>query len=133
MSTNFLKNIFKKDPKITDPVNKVKSSNVSEMKKCFDNDDFVKSAIILKTLLEVYGIKKNKTHRYKGREFVYFILSNKHKDLKNIGYTHWQNINKIIQKKQNQSYPYYKKSMKNAIAFYTKEIRSINSLNVYIQ
>ncbi len=132
MSANFLKKIFKKDSKTTEPTKKVKSSNVIEMKKCYDNDDFVGSAIILKTLLEVYGIKKRKTHHYKGREFVYFILSNKHKDLKNLGYAHWQNINKIIQKKQKQSFPYHKKNMKNAIDFYTKEIKSINSLNVYI-
>ncbi len=132
MNAKFLKKIFNKDLKNKDSVKKVKSSNVREMRKCFNNDEIAKSAIILKNLLEVYGMKKKKNHHYKGREFIFFILSNKHKDLKTTGYTHWKNVNKIIQKSQNQSYPYHKKNLENAINFYTKEIKSINSLNVYI-
>ena len=70
--------------------------NVTLMEKKFEADDLVGSAIILKHLLEIFGEQKKQNHRLKGREFIQFILSSKHKDLKAIGYTHWENINKII-------------------------------------
>ncbi len=132
MNTNFLKNIFKKKTEIVETSKIVNRANTDEMEKSYNNDDFVHSALILKILLEVYGERKKKNHRQKGREFIQFILSNKHKDLKTIGYTHWQNINKIIQTKHTKVYPYHKKNLRNAIDFFTKEVRSINSINVNI-
>jgi hypothetical protein len=132
MNTNFLKNIFKKKTEIVETSKKVNRANTDEMEKSYNNDDFVHSALILKILLEVYGERKKKNHRQKGREFIQFILSNKHKDLKTIGYTHWQNINKIIQTKHTKVYPYHKKNLRNAIDFFTKEVKSINSINVDI-
>jgi MinD-like ATPase involved in chromosome partitioning or flagellar assembly len=132
MNTNFLKNIFKKKTEIVETSKIVNRANTDEMEKSYNNDDFVHSALILKILLEVYGERKKKNHRQKGREFIQFILSNKHKDLKTIGYTHWQNINKIIQTKHTKVYPYHKNNLRNAIDFFTKEVRSINSINVNI-
>jgi len=130
MNTNLLKNIFKKKSKNTETSTKARRANTDEMEKSYNNEDFVHSAMILKTLLEVYGERKKKNHRRKGREFISFILSNKHKDLKTIGYTHWQNLTKIVQIKNTKVYPYHKKNLRNAIDFYRKEIKSINSINV---
>jgi len=130
MNTNFIKNIFKKKEKVAETSKKVKRANTDEMEKSYNNDDFVHSAVILKALLEVYGERKKKNHRQKGREFISFILSNKHKDLKTIGYAHWQNINKIISTNHSKVYPYHKKNLRNAIDFFTKEIKSINTINV---
>ena len=53
--------------------------SVSTMEKKYEEEDLVGAAKDLKILLEKYGKGKKKNHRYKGREFIYFILSNKHK------------------------------------------------------
>jgi hypothetical protein len=111
----------------------LKRVNVSIMKARFDAGDLVGAAVILRNLLEIYGEKKKKNHRQKGREFIYFILSHKHKDLKNIGYTHWQNINKIIHLNQTQVYPYHKQNLEKAMAFFTAEIKGINAIDVEIK
>lgn len=63
---------------------------------------------------------------------MYFVLSNKHKNLKNVGHTHWVNINKIIQSRKQAVYPYHKQNLRNAIDFFKKEIKSLNTLKVYI-
>ena len=106
--------------------------NVTIMEKHYEADDFVGSSIILKHLLEIYGTKKKMNHRLKGRVFVHFILSNKHKNLKTIGYTHWQNINKIIHLNHAKTYPYHKNNLRKAMDFYKKELKSINSIDVEI-
>jgi hypothetical protein len=106
--------------------------NVSEMEKCYKEDDLVKSSIILKHLLEIYGEQKRKNNRFKGREFVHFILSSKHKELKNLGYTHWQNINKIIHLNQTTPYPYHKNNLRKAIDFFEKELKGIKAINMVI-
>jgi hypothetical protein len=103
---------------------------VDIMEAKFENEDLVGTAKDLKLLLEVYAIRKKKNHRYKGRTFIYFILGNKHKDLKNIGYKHWQNITQIIQLNHKKVYPYHKKNLRNAMDFFEKEIRGISQIDV---
>lgn len=106
--------------------------SIDSMEYKFENDDLVGAAKDLKLLLEFYGHKKKKTHRYKGRAFIYFILSNKHKNLKNSGYIHWQNINNIIQLNHKKVYPYHQKNLREAIDFFRKEVKNINSLSINI-
>lgn len=104
--------------------------SVDSMERKFSEDDLVGAAKDLKLLLEFYGHKKKKNHRYKGRTFIHFILSNKHKNLKNSGYIHWQNINNIIQLNQNKVYPYHQKNLRNAMDFFEKEVKNINTLSI---
>lgn len=103
---------------------------VDIMEAKFEKDDLVGAAKDLKLLLEIYGIRKKKNHRYKGRSFIYFILSNKHKDLKNIGYKHWQNLTQIIVLNHKKVYPYHKNNLRNAMDFFEKEIRGISQIDV---
>jgi hypothetical protein len=102
------------------------------MEKRYEEDDLVEAAYILQNLLEIYGTQKRKNHRLKGREFIHFILSSKHKDLKNVGYTHWQNINKIIHLNQEKPYPYHKQNLRKAMDFFEKELKSINAIDMVI-
>jgi len=106
--------------------------NVTLMEKKYEADDLVGSAIILKHLLEIFGEQKKQNHRQKGREFIHFILSNKHKDLKTVGYTHWQNINKIIHLNQTKPYPYHKENLRKAIDFFKKELKGLNAIDMEI-
>jgi len=104
------------------------SINSMEMK--YDNGDFMEAAKELKSLLEIYGRRKRKNHRYKGREFIYFILSNKHKDLKTIGYTHWQNLTQFIKLNQVKVYPYHQKNLREAMTFFEKEIKGLSEIKI---
>lgn len=106
--------------------------NVTMMEKKYEADDLVGSAIILKHILEIFGEQKKQNNKLKGREFIHFILSSKHKDLKNIGYTHWQNINKIIHLNQSKPYPYHKQNLRKAIDFFKKELKGINAIDMEI-
>ena len=125
------KDIFKKkepNPKNVDRL--LKRTSVPAMEKKYEIDDLVGSAKDLKNLLEINGRRKKHNHRYKGRIFISFILSNKHKDLKNKGYTHWKNINQIIQLNHTKVYPYHKKNLREAMDFFEKEIKGIYEINV---
>ncbi|MBN2604964.1 MAG: hypothetical protein JXR62_03985 [Bacilli bacterium] len=126
-----LKNLFKGKPKVSKEG--LRTVNVREMEKLYEADDFAAAAQMLIDLLEIYGVRKKKNHRLKGREFIHFILSHKHKDLKNIGYTHWQNLNKILHVNHDKVYPYHKENLRNAMDFFRKEITSINSLDIVIE
>lgn len=106
--------------------------NVTMMEKKYEEDDLVGSAIILKHILEIFGEQKKQNHRLKGREFIHFILSSKHKDLKTIGYTHWQNINKIIHLNQSKPYPYHKQNLRKAMDFFEKELKGLNAIDMEI-
>lgn len=120
-----IKNLFKKD--IKDNLDLI---SVDSIKSKFEHEDYMGAAKDLKILLEKYGRRKRKNHRYKGREFVYFILSNKHKDLKNVGYTHWENINQFIRLNQEKVYPYHKNNLQSAIDFFLKEIKGLYEIKV---
>lgn len=104
--------------------------SVGAMDARFQMGDLIGAANVLRNLLELYGERKKKNHRQKGRKFIEFILSSKHQDLKNTGYKHWQNINKIIHLNQPKIYPYHQKNLESAIAFFKKEIKGIHQINV---
>ncbi len=106
--------------------------NVALMENRFKAEELVSCAVSLKHLLEIYGIQKKRNHRLKGREFVHFILSSKHKDLKNIGYIHWQNINKVIHLNQSKAYPYHKKNLRKAMDFFKKELKGISAIDMEV-
>ncbi len=127
---NTIKEWFqKKNDKSKELLEDTKRVSVPIMEKRFEAEDLVGAAKDLRNLLEIYGRSKKKSHRYKGREFIYFILSNKHKDLKNIGYTHWQNINQIIQLNHKKVYPYHKNNLRKAMTFFETEIKGINAID----
>ncbi len=127
------KKVFKGNTKKTEEAKEgSRKINVPLMEKKYEEDDLVEAAFILQNLLEIYGTQKRKNHRLKGREFIHFILSSKHKDLKNIGYTHWENINKIIHLNQEKPYPYHKQNLRKAMDFFEKELRSINAIDMVI-
>jgi hypothetical protein len=100
------------------------------MEEKFQNEDYMGAAYELKSLLERYGRRKRKNHRYKGREFIYFILSNKHKDLKNTGYSHWENLKNFIKLNQTKVYPYHKTNLRNAMDFFEKEIKGLREIKI---
>ncbi len=102
------------------------------MEKMYEDDDLVNASILLRHLLEIYGTQKKKNNRLKGREFIHFVLRSKHKDLKSNGYTHWQNINKIIHLNQPKPYPYHKKNLREAMDFYEKELKGIKAIDMII-
>ncbi len=101
------------------------------MEEKYQNEDYMGAAYELKSLLERYGRRKRKNHRYKGREFIYFILSNKHKDLKNTGYSHWENLNNFIKLNQTKVYPYHKTNLRNAMDFFEKEIKGLREIKIF--
>lgn len=101
--------------------------SVDTMEAKYEADDLVGASKDLKHLLEYYGQRKKSNHRYKGRNFIHFILSNKHKNLKNTGYEHWQNINQIIQLNHKKVYPYHKSNLRKAMDFFKSEVKTINS------
>ncbi|MBI9010117.1 MAG: hypothetical protein JEZ05_08795 [Tenericutes bacterium] len=125
---NWVKNITERTPKVEDP----SRVTVDIMEAKFEKDDLVGAAKDLKNLLEAYGFRKKKNHRYKGRTFIHFILSNKHKDLKTTGYKHWQNLNQIIILNQTKVYPYHKQNLRKAMDFFEKEIRSITQIDILV-
>jgi hypothetical protein len=104
--------------------------SVDSIQRKYEEEDYQGAARDLKTLLETYGRRKRKNHRYKGREFIYFILSNKHKDLKNTGYNHWENLNHFFKSTQNKVYPYHQKNLKKAIDFFTGEIKGLYEIKL---
>ncbi len=128
-----MKNWFKKKEKTEKDLDiESRRVSVAHMESRFAEEDLVGAAKILKNLLEVYAYRKRKNHRTKGREFIHFILSNKHKDLKNTGYTHWQNFTQIILLNHKKAYPYHKKNLREAMDFFEKEIRGLNTIDVII-
>lgn len=129
-----IKNVFKgKDKVERTPQEGLHVINVRELERLYEADNLTAAAAMLIDLLEVYGNRKKKNNRLKGREFIHMILSHKHKDLKNVGYTNWLNLTKIAHLTHNKSYPYYKENLRNAIDFFRKEISSINQLDVEIE
>jgi hypothetical protein len=104
--------------------------SVTSMEIKYKNEDFMGAAKDLKILLEAYGRRKRKNHKYKGREFIHFILSNKHKDLKNIGYTHWQNLDQFMKLNQTKVYPYHKNNLREAMTFFEKEIKGLYDIKI---
>lgn len=111
----------------------LKQMSVPAMEARYKVGDVVGAALVLRSLLEAYGQGKKKNHRLKGREFIHFILSNKHKDLKNLGYTHWKNINKVIHLNQTTVYPYHQQNVRKAMDFFTKEIKGIRSIDYTVE
>lgn len=134
------KNVFDSFKKVFNgkPKHKVEAAegtlrvNVTAMEKCYEEEDLVGCSVILKHLLEIYGEQKKQNNRLKGREFISFILSNKHKDLKAIGYTHWQHMNKIIHLNQSKPYPYHKQNLRKAMDFFEKELKGIHVIDMEI-
>jgi len=114
-------------------VDNVQRVSMSIIEQAYDSEKFVDAAIMLKVLIEYYGEHKKNNHRYKGREFMFFIMSNKHKDLKNVGYSHWVNLGKLIQSKNKAVYPYHKQNLRNAIDFFKKEIKSLSNMKTIIR
>lgn len=123
---------LKKQEKPSESDHNVKKVSMTDLEHAYEEDQFVEAASMLHTLLEYYGERKKKNHKFHGREFIHFILSNKHKDLKNVGYTHWVNINKIILHKSKAVYPYHKENLRKAIDFFKKEIKSLNTMKTYV-
>ena len=124
---NKIKNLFKKSNRVKETPDYI---SVTSMNMKFEKEDLMGAAKDLKNLLEAYGRRKRKNHRYKGREFIYFILSNKHKDLKNTGYTHWQNLNQFIKLNHTTVYPYHKENLRKAITFFEKEIKGLSEIKL---
>jgi len=126
-----IKNMFQKKASIQE--NSIQHTiSLSEIQKKYDADDLINAAKDLKMLLDFYGKRKSRKHKFKGREFIDFILGSKHKELKNTGFMHWQNVTQIIQSNQTKAYPYNKKKLKDAIDFFSKEIRDLNIISVQI-
>jgi hypothetical protein len=124
---NFTKSIFTKSIDTEEIYNYI---SVPSMEAKYDEGDYMQAAKDLKLLLERYGKLKKKNHRRRGREFIHFILSNKHKDLKNAGYTHWENVEKFIKLNQIKVYEYHKKNLRNAMDFFEKEVKSLNEIKI---
>ncbi len=126
-----IKALFSKKEKQT-PVAEAFGNTLSvmAMESKYEVDDLVGAAKDLKDLLEYYGRRKKQNHRYKGRMFIHFLLSHKHKNLKNTGYVHWQNINQIIQLNQKKVYPYHKNNLRKAMDFFEKEVKGISEINI---
>ena len=122
-----IKNIFKRPKKTADTRNYI---SITSMEKKYAEENFVGAAKDLKNLLEAYGRRKRKNHRYKGREFIHFILSNRHKELKTAGYTHWQNINEFIKLNHQKVYPYHQNNLRKAMTFFEKEIKGLADIKI---
>ena len=125
-----IKNFFKGKPK-SDRIKETPNHiSILTMEKKFEDEDYIGAAKELKSLLEAFGRRKRKNHRYKGREFIYFILSNKHKDLKNTGYDHWQNLNHFIKLNHTKVYPFHKNNLRKAMTFFEKEIKGLSDIKI---
>lgn len=125
-----IKGLFQKDPSNQRKDVDLSLVTIYSMEYKYENDDLVGAAKDLKLLLEAFGRSKKKNHRYKGRTFIHFILSNKHKNLKNTGYIHWENLNQIIILNHKKVYPYHKSNLRKAMDFFMKEVKSINSFRI---
>ena len=125
-----LKNIFKTENKASDDQEDYQIVSLLTMEENYENGNYMEAAHNLKDLLERYGRRKKKNHRYKGRNFIYFILSSKHKDLKNTGYNHWQNLMKFMELNKSKVYPYHKKNLRKAMDFFEKEIKSLKEIKI---
>jgi hypothetical protein len=125
-----IKDIFKSKKEDKEPLNVI---SLMSMETKFENEDLTGAAKDLKNLLEAYGRRKRKNHRLKGREFIYFILSHKHKELKNVGYTHWQNINDYIKLNHTKIYPYHKENIRKAMTFFEKEIKGLRDIKIIVK
>ncbi|MGD9964417.1 MAG: hypothetical protein AB7E16_02875 [Candidatus Izemoplasmatales bacterium] len=112
---------------------KVDIISLVSMEEKYQAEDYMGAAKDLKAILERYGRRKRKNHRYKGREFIYFILSNKHKDLKNTGYIHWENLNNFFKLNKTKVYPYHKQNLRNAMDFFEKEIKGLREIKIIAQ
>ena len=104
--------------------------SITSMEIKYENEDYIGAARELKTLLEAYGRRKSKNHRYKGRVFISFILSNKHQDLKNVGYTHYENLIDFIKLNHVKVYPYHKNNLRNAMTFFEKEVKGLYDIKI---
>ena len=137
MASNFfekLKNVFQSKQTVDlDNEDEQKRISMPTMEARYEAGDIVGAAYVLRELLEAYGQGKKKNHRQKGREFIHFILSNKHKDLKNLGYTHWKNINKVIHLNQTKVYPYHQQNVRKAMDFFEKEIKGIRTIDFTVE
>jgi len=126
-----IKNLFKKSEKKTSEISgKPIFLSVGSIEEKYASGDYLGAARDLKSLLETYGRRKQKNHRYKGRVFIHFILSNKHKDLKNTGYIHWQNLNDYLRLNQAKIYPYHKNNLRNALDFFEQEIKGLYEIKI---
>ncbi|MGD9761371.1 MAG: hypothetical protein AB7U52_02910 [Candidatus Izemoplasmatales bacterium] len=128
-----IKNFFKgKSEKSNQEKGTPNYISVLNMEKKFEDEDYLGAAKDLKSLLEAFGRRKRKNHRYKGREFIYFILSNKHKDFKNTGYDHWQNLNYFIKFNHEKVYPFHKNNLRKAMTFFEKEIKGLADIKIIL-
>lgn len=122
-----IKNIFN-SKKSSDELKDSNLISLDSMERHYEEGNYMEAAQELKILLERYGKRKRKNHRYKGREFIYFVLSNKHKNLKNAGYMHWENLNKFMELNKTKVYPYHQKNLRNAMDFFKKEVKSLREI-----
>jgi hypothetical protein len=131
---NAIMSLFKKKEAVSKELkeNEIRV-NLSILEELYEKEELVECAVVLKHILEIYGVQKKKNHRYKGREFVHFILGSKHKDLKNIGYNHWENINKVIRLNHSKVYPYHKENLRKAIDFFRAELKGLKAIDMVIE
>jgi hypothetical protein len=122
-----IKDLFSSKPK--EHATTGRRISVAAMEAYYAEDNLSAAASTLRQLLELYGKQKNKNHRTKGREFIHFLLSSKHKDLKNEGYVHWQNVQKILRLTHNKVYPYHKQNLRLAMDFFKRELKSIQTID----
>lgn len=104
--------------------------SIESMEAKYTNGDLMGAAKDLKSLLEAYGKRKSKNHHYKGRVFISFLLSNKHQDLKNTGYNHWENLTEYIRLNHSKVYPYHQKNIREAMTFFEKEIKGLAEIKI---
>ncbi len=108
----------------------LKFISIDSMEAKYNNNDLMGAAKDLKSLLEAYGKRKSKNHHYKGRVFISFLLSNKHQDLKNTGYNHWENLTEYIRLNHSKVYPYHQKNIREAMTFFEKEIKGLAEIKI---
>lgn len=126
-----LKDLFKrKDSSLKKEKELPDLISVQSMEMKYEKEDYIGAARDLKSLLEAYGRRKSKNHHYKGRVFISFILSNKHQDLKNVGYTHWDNLIDFIKLNHVKVYPYHKNNLRNAMTFFEKEVKGLYDIKM---
>lgn len=126
-----LKDLFKrKDSSLKKEKELPDLISVQSMEMKYEKEDYIGAARDLKSLLEAYGRRKSKNHHYKGRVFISFILSNKHQDLKNVGYTHWENLIDFIKLNHVKVYPYHKNNLRNAMTFFEKEVKGLYDIKM---
>lgn len=126
-----IKTLFAGNKSKSNDVNDVlKFISIDSMEAKYNNNDLMGAAKDLKSLLEAYGKRKSKNHHYKGRVFISFLLSNKHQDLKNTGYNHWENLTEYIRLNHSKVYPYHQKNIREAMTFFEKEIKGLAEIKI---